>query len=238
MTKIRTTCVNCAVDFYRFKSYHNQANLRGSEVKFCSMKCRGAAVTKGLISAKPRKGADLICELCATPFYRTQSAVKAGRIRFCSEPCRLKAHEQKLIDRTGERPNRKLGAEINCIVCNSTVYRKKSLIDRNIDKTCGKQYCVSTYSRSLWKLQPRDKDLVALPRAKRKLRLFNFTASQRAVWIGTKCAVCETTENLCLDHILAVSRGGKNTKDNAQTLCQPCNNWKARHIDRLSEASK
>lgn len=239
MTKICTVCVNCSIAFYRFKSYHNQAALRGSEIKFCSTKCHGEAVSKGLTpQSKPRKGADLICEVCTSSFYRSQHYLDAGKCRFCSEPCRIKAHEQKLIDRTGQRPERLLGAEIKCLVCSETVYRKKSMIDRNINKTCGKQYCVSTYSRSLWKLEPRDKELVAKPRAVRKRRLFNFTAKQRVEWMTSNCKTCGTTENLCLDHILAVSRGGKNTLDNAQTLCQPCNNWKARHVDRISEASK
>lgn len=233
MTKICTTCINCGVDFYRFKSYHNQAALRGSEVKCCSRKCLGEARTKGLVLAKPIRGKHLKCEICDAEFYRTQSHIAAGKNRFCSEPCRLKAHEQKVIDRTGPRPYRNLGAHINCIVCGESVYRKKSEIDRNINKTCGKQYCISAYSRSLWKLEPRDKDSVAKPRAQRKYRKFNFTAKQRAAWLGTECAFCGTTENLCLDHILAVCRGGKNTADNAQTLCQPCNNWKCKTIDRF-----
>lgn len=232
MTKICTTCINCGIDFFRFKSYHNQAAMRGSEVKCCSTKCLGESRTKGLVISKPIRGEHFKCEICATDFYRPQSAIAAGKFRFCSEPCRLKAHDEKLIDRTGPRPNRKLGAQITCIICSETVYRKKSMIDRNINKTCGKQFCISSYSRSLWNLLPRDKDLVAKPKSQRKQRSYNFTAKQRAELIGKTCAFCGTTLNLCLDHILAVCRGGKNTADNAQTLCQPCNNIKGKTIDR------
>lgn len=232
MTKVCTTCINCGVDFYRFNSYHNQAVLRGSEVKCCSRKCQGEAQTKDLITCKPRLGKNLACEICATKFYRKQSMISYGKSRFCSEPCRLKAHENNLIDRTAPRPNRKIGAEITCVICHAQVYRKKSLIDKNVNKTCGKRFCISAYGRSLWNLEPRDKDLVAKQKPQRKYRVHNFTAKQRAGWIDTQCGFCGTTLNLCLDHILAVCRGGKNTADNAQTLCQPCNNWKAKTIDR------
>lgn len=232
MTKICTTCINCGVDFYRFKSYHNQAVLRGSEVKCCSVKCSGEARTKGLVICKPRRGKNLKCEICATAFYRPQSMIASGRARFCSEPCRITALKAKLIDNNRLFPERKNGAHITCVICSEMVYRKKSFIDRNINKTCGKRFCISAYSRSLWNLEPRDKDLVARPKSQRKYRVHNFTAKQRAEWIDTVCKFCGTALNLALDHILAVSRGGKNTADNAQTLCQPCNNWKAKTIDR------
>lgn len=237
MSKIKTTCINCGVDFYRFKSYHNQAALRGTEIKFCSVKCKGEARTKGLIKGRPINGKILNCQICQNEFYRPQSMIDAGKFRFCSEPCRLQAHKQKLIDRTGARPNRRLGGTIDCVICGHSIYRKKSMIERNINKTCGKTSCISAYSRSLWKLSPRPPEELAKPRTQRKYRPNNFTAKQRADWLSDTCARCGSTTNLCLDHIIAVCRGGKNTRDNAQTLCQPCNNWKCLNVDRFSAAS-
>lgn len=70
-------------------------------------------------------------------------------------------------------------------------------------------------------------------RSNRKYRKENFTAVQRRNWLGTECARCGSTENLALDHILAVCNGGKAEKENSQTLCQPCNNWKAKYVDRV-----
>lgn len=38
-----------------------------------------------------------------------------------------------------------------------------------------------------------------------------------------RCACCREQTKLTLDHITALSRGGENTRSNAQMLCKPCN---------------
>jgi len=202
--------------------------------KFCSRECTDKGRSLGIIGTKKRRGAYLKCEICGSPFYRKPYMVKKGKRRFCSEACRLRAHELKLVDRTQPRPNRLLGREITCIVCGQTTYRKKSMISRNIDKTCGSQECISAYGRSLWGLQPHEDARVRLSRPRRKYRgKANFTPLQRKAWIDDHCARCGSTKNLTLDHITPVCAGGLATRENAQTLCGACNNWKARHIDMV-----
>lgn len=233
MTKTYTTCAQCGTVFYRAPAFHRHAAKRGGSIRFCSKACTTEAKKSGLIAHKPLNGKTLTCAVCQSEFYRPKSMIEAGKSRFCSEPCRMKGYELGLIDRTGPRPNRLLGSEITCVVCNKTVYRKKSMIDRNIDKTCGDKKCVSTYSRSLWNLPPRDESVIDKPKHIRKYRKNNFTALQRKEWLGDKCAMCGSVDNLCLDHIVAVCNGGNAVRENAQTLCQPCNNWKAANVDRL-----
>lgn len=46
---------------------------------------------------------------------------------------------------------------------------------------------------------------------------------------GNACRKCGSTENLVLDHIVALSRGGADAKANIQTLCAPCNRRKWAH---------
>lgn len=41
-----------------------------------------------------------------------------------------------------------------------------------------------------------------------------------------KCVICGTNDRLEIDHIIAVSQGGKTTTSNLQTLCFPCNRGK------------
>lgn len=53
------------------------------------------------------------------------------------------------------------------------------------------------------------------------LRLFIFNRD------GNKCIVCGSKENLTIDHITSVYRGGTNDYDNLQTLCINCNSRKA-----------
>lgn len=212
-------CLNCG------------AEVTGKQAKaFCSKACVGEARTKGLIGAKKRRGSMLTCEVCSAEFYRKPYHIKKGRLRFCSEACRLRAHQLHMVDRTQPRPKRLRGEMITCMFCKATIYRKKSMLERNIGKTCGKPACVSAYGRSLWGLAPREE---LSTRPKRKYRAgANFNAAQLREWLADKCVYCGTTENLTLDHIIPVCCGGRPTIDNAQTLCGPCNNWKSKHIDR------
>lgn len=232
MPKVNFTCRMCSKEFQVFPAQVRYAERRGTPIQFCSQACLGAARTAGLVGAKRRRGQTLTCEVCDNSFYRQASMIEAGKSRFCSEPCRIKAHEMKLVDRTGPRPNRNMGAKIACMFCGELTYRKRSMIERNIAKTCGKTECISAYGRHLWGLAPRDPETIALPRPKRKIRATNFSPLQRKAWLEPKCAYCRTTQNLTLDHIIPVCAGGKSVRENAQTLCGPCNNWKATNLDR------
>jgi hypothetical protein len=40
------------------------------------------------------------------------------------------------------------------------------------------------------------------------------------------CAKCGSTNDLCIDHIVPLSKGGTNTIDNVQPLCRRCNTSK------------
>lgn len=44
------------------------------------------------------------------------------------------------------------------------------------------------------------------------------------------CANCQTKENITIDHIIPLSKGGKNTIDNLQPLCGLCNSRKNNKI--------
>lgn len=48
---------------------------------------------------------------------------------------------------------------------------------------------------------------------------------------GKICARCGSTENLQIDHVYPVSRGGTNELDNLQVLCGTCNLKKGNKIN-------
>jgi hypothetical protein len=43
---------------------------------------------------------------------------------------------------------------------------------------------------------------------------------------GTYCQYCQSTDNLQIDHVIAIANGGDNALDNLQLLCRPCNSKK------------
>ena len=43
---------------------------------------------------------------------------------------------------------------------------------------------------------------------------------------GYKCMYCGTPRRLTIDHVIPISKGGKNNFENCTTACQPCNNKK------------
>lgn len=47
---------------------------------------------------------------------------------------------------------------------------------------------------------------------------------------GRVCAECGATENLSIDHIVAVARGGSDALDNLRVLCRPCNSRKGTRL--------
>jgi hypothetical protein len=47
---------------------------------------------------------------------------------------------------------------------------------------------------------------------------------------GGRCVMCGATVGLQYDHIIPVSRGGGNTTENIQLLCQNCNALKSNRI--------
>jgi 5-methylcytosine-specific restriction endonuclease McrA len=54
---------------------------------------------------------------------------------------------------------------------------------------------------------------------------------------GNRCTDCGTTENITIDHIHPISRGGKNNKNNIQPLCRKCNSTKSAKIISIPHTS-
>ena len=74
---------------------------------------------------------------------------------------------------------------------------------------------------------------------KRRARLSILGTFTDAEWIEIKkaynniCAICKRPEpevKLTIDHIIPISKGGPNTKENIQPLCKSCNSSKGAKI--------
>lgn len=69
-------------------------------------------------------------------------------------------------------------------------------------------------------------------RARRYQAPGDFDSDEWAIivaWWG-KCLVCGTRDDLTVDHVVPLSRGGSNGVSNLQPLCGPCNSRKGRRI--------
>jgi len=236
LPKVLKTCVRCGVEFSIFPSRERWQAARGVEIKFCSRKCTAEARAAGEIGSRKREGGELPCSTCGAPVYLKQYKLKRDTLHFCSQGCRIKAISENRIDRKFDQvaEKKRTGQSFSCCVCGKEKYQKASYIARGVNKTCGSRSCLSAYLRSLWSLPPcsDDERRKSGRRGPRPKRASNFTDKQRQNWLEDACARCGTSDNLALDHILAVSCGGKSERENAQTLCQPCNNWKMKHIDK------
>lgn len=233
MAKIEKTCVKCGATFLIYPARQRDADKRGIEVKFCSRACTDKARRDGDIKGNPRRGRLVKCHSCGTETYKKQSRIRRDLLHFCSDRCRLKAISENQIDRKFDQASEKkrTGIKFRCCICGREKYQRVSYHQRGVNKTCGNPKCVSAYARSLWNLPPFNEQTRKRPKSPSR-RATNFTAKQRKEWLGETCEFCGAKDNLCLDHIIPVSAGGQSVRENAQTLCQPCNNWKVKVFDR------
>lgn len=201
---------------------------------------RGPRADRGLPRPAARKGQYFNCQSCGDEFYRRASFVRRGITKTCgkrecisvsmsgsSNPFWGKEHSPEVREglstmRTARPsdapPRRRYGPEVG-----------------GFKHTPEARAKIAEASRRMW-AENRDKMLAAhppkhKPREDQRYRK-NFTPFQRKAWKADSCAWCATSENLVLDHIVPVRDGGYNLKENAQTLCQPCNMWKSVYVDR------
>ncbi len=80
-------------------------------------------------------------------------------------------------------------------------------------------------------LQYTNSEILATRRAKKRLRMYAnlFTRELRKSIItpDSYCLKCNSSENLVLDHIIPIAKGGQNLKENIQVLCRKCNRQKS-----------
>ncbi len=184
-----------------------------------------------------RRGREVPCIICGAMKYRDAAyLLRTKRVTCASSDCRSKAvmgggnafwgksHSPETIARIAETKR-----------ANPT--KKRTGPPKGYKHTPEARAKITAALKERWLLN-RDKMLANLAHLTKPFRREtaryrkNFTPLQRREWKADCCAWCKATNELVLDHIIPVMCGGGNLRENAQTLCQPCNMWKMAHVDR------
>lgn len=231
-------CKQCGKDFYRNASYL----ARTPEPKFCSKPCyMESGAFAGVNKSGPRpwrkNGQTFVCQYCGDSFYRKASFIKRGITKTCGKrECISKSAQGANNPYWGKNHSPEIKAALSEMkTANPPGKRRYGPAKGSFKHTPEARAKMSEALRQRWAAN-RDAMLALFqtapkPREEQRYRR-NFTPWQKANWKAEKCGWCGTKDSLVLDHIFPVSAGGTNIKENAQTLCQPCNLWKSANIDR------
>lgn len=107
-------------------------------------------------------------------------------------------------------------------------------IRKDLSELDGRKNDDSLIARAYWMLvealeikEKKAKEWELLPLHQKQRRRFSAIRKQAALAIterdGKRCAACDSTERLEIDHIKPLVMGGSNEIDNLQWLCRSCN---------------
>jgi hypothetical protein len=95
-------------------------------------------------------------------------------------------------------------------------------LDVDVNERSALNHSAQVYPGRQQPRQPSPRDIWDRLPAAEKQRISQIVF-ERDEWV---CLHCGTPENLTVDHIIPLSRGGTNDFGNLQTLCKPCNSRK------------
>lgn len=188
--------------------------------------------------ARAKTGILTTCPICQTPFYRQQHNIKSGTKLTCSIKCAGEARKGEGNPYWGKKHTPEIRADISAKVRANP--SKGTGPKKGYKHTPEARAKMTAALIERWRLKRESmlafcsiglntphKEIVNAPRYK-----FNFTKKQKREWVGAVCSWCPSTNDLVLDHIIPIICSGLNIKENAQTLCQDCNRWKMKYVDR------
>lgn len=186
-----------------------------------------------------RTGTIEICAICKKEFFRPQHNIDCNTKKHCSKACSYAARIGSGNPFFGKKHDTETRTRISAAVRKNPpkgTGPKKGIFKHTPEA----KRKMSEALRLRW--QNKRVDMLAYANSgqnipcdefKTKTRpQLNFLRTQKRDWVNAECAYCSATTDLVLDHIIPIICGGINEKSNAQTLCQPCNRWKMRHVDR------
>ena len=147
-------------------------------------------------------------------------------------PKRLKAKENKYLQKNLlQKPTTQFSLTITlyCSTINGQIYGKKTAVFADKDiytliKRLNNKNGIFYNDREIWDAICR----VERGKVSNKMR---FSIYKRDGYRCRNCGISNRYSNLEIDHIIPISKGGKSTYDNLQTLCHRCNVEKGNSVN-------
>lgn len=107
-------------------------------------------------------------------------------------------------------------------MCATAARQREERIKRDSEweRAQGPKYWADKYRESYTPRTPQERRRESALKSTHRLR------SRVIERDGRRCQLCGSTDDLCIDHIVPVSKGGGDELDNLQVLCRSCNSRK------------
>lgn len=144
-----------------------------------------------------------------------------GNIELLKDVNKLSEIERKLFNKAILKPQLDFNIFVNLVLTNiNGVYKESKNQTFSISEIRNIEYKLSQKNGSFYLNEDVWKSLCRVERGKVSNKM-RFAIYERD---GYRCRICgRKTNDLEIDHIIPIAKGGKSTYDNLQTLCHRCN---------------
>jgi 5-methylcytosine-specific restriction endonuclease McrA len=184
---------------------------------------------------RPRLAQNQTCQICGEEFYKPRSHLAKWPGRTCSRSCPAVLRRRDRIERQCQVCGTSFAARADQVAkgfgryCSNACNGKAQLNQIPVScRWCQYPYSVpaNVYYSTSRLFCGKDCRIAWQKRFGTKKGVNAFTDEQKKLWREDSCRRCGSTERLELDHIVPRFAGGEPTRENAQTLCRPCNRKK------------
>lgn len=196
------------------------------------------------------KKVTICCEICKKEFQLLESVLRVRKIvKYCSLKCRGIGHKKehtfsevkcKYCNKSFTKRTDHLKENNYCSKECSSLGRRKFSIwsEHNPDKNARKEYFRNYLEDNREKINKASAEWARnnrpyrnyIQQIRRASGSLSYKEWKNIIDSSPQCNYCGSYDNLQVDHIHPVSKGGLTVKDNLQVLCRKCNQQKSNKI--------